>query len=138
MCLPDKTNGSGFPMRSCFLLVVFAFSLLLTPDGTQAQSDECDVQKTLEARELPIGSLAIDGYGDVVEASHILVPIALDKGRYEVTVTQEANNLYSVSEANIYLQTTLCLELATVSSAVLEVISDPSVDYSFGTLHFLD
>jgi len=102
--------------------------------GGWARSDDCEVKKILESKELPSGALAVDGYGTITAASYLLVPVSLEKGRYEITVSQESDNLYYIEGQNIYLRTSLCLELATMSDAILEVQSSK---YGFGTLYFL-
>jgi len=93
------------------------------------------VEKILEVQDVPEGTLAVDGYGSTTEVSRLLIPISLEKGKYEITVSQKSDNLYSVEGENLYLKTEMCLEMATMTDAVLEVASS---NYGFGTLYFLD
>jgi len=122
-------------MRTC--LVVLLLLSLATAGATEsvAQSSDCDVEKILEVRDVPEGTLAVDGYGSTTEVSRLLVPISLEKGKYEITVSQKSDDLYSVEGENLYLKTEMCLEMATMTDAVFEVASS---DYGFGKLYFLD
>mgnify|MGYP006429921785 CR=1 FL=1 len=119
---------------SRILFLCAAFLFIGGACDASAQSDDCEVEKILESKELPSGALTVDGYDNVTEASYLLVPVSLEKGRYEITVSQESDNLYYVEGQNLYLRTSLCLELATMSDAILEVQSSK---YGFGNLYFL-
>jgi hypothetical protein len=117
------------------LTVCFCMALFLGASPEKELSLECDVEKILEARELPTGSMILDSYGDLTEVSTVLVPQTLETGKYEITVSRESDNLYLVDGEGLYLQTSLCTEYATMQDAVLEVASS---QYGFGTLYFLD
>lgn len=118
------------------IIITAAFILLIAAEvgEAKAQSSNCDVEKILEARNAPEGTLAVDGYGSTTEVSTLLVPTSLEKGRYEVSVSRKSDNLYLVEGQSLYLRTSMCLEMATMSDAILEVASS---DYGFGTLYFL-
>jgi len=97
---------------------------------------ECEVEKILEARELPPGSMVAAGtYGDLTEVSTVFVPQTLEKGKYEVTVSRESDNLYVIDGEGLYLKTSACMEYATMQKAILEVADS---QYGFGTLYFVD
>lgn len=117
-------------------LVVCLFTTLLLGASPNAASPlECDVEKILEARELPPGSMVSAGtYGGLTEVSTVFVPQTLEKGKYEVTVSRESDNLYVVDGEGLYLETSVCMEYATMQRAVLEVADS---QYGFGTLYFL-
>ena len=117
---------------------VFTAFLLLTGlvvVESQGQSSDCDVDTILEMKSVPDGTLAVDGYGSTTEVSKILMPVSLEKGRYEVSVSKESDNLYLIEGKNLYLRTSMCMEMAMMADAVLEVASS---DYGFGTLYFLE
>jgi hypothetical protein len=118
-------------------LVVCLFTTLLLGASPSAESPlECDVEKILEARELPPGSMVSAGtYGGLTEVSTVFVPQTLEKGKYEVTVSRESENLYVVDGESLYLKTSVCMEYATMQKAVLEVADS---QYGFGTLYFVD
>lgn len=116
-----------------FGILVLLFTVF-RPAESIAQTSSCDVENILEVQNVPDGTLAVDGYGSTTEVSQLLIPTSLEKGRYEVSVSKESDNLYLVDGQNLYLRTSMCLELATMSDAILEVASS---DYGFGTLYFL-
>jgi hypothetical protein len=117
------------------LVGLFVLAFTCGPHGAWAQSSDCEVETILEARDVPDGTLAIDGYGSMSEVSTIFVPITLDEGRYEVQVTRESDNLYLVEGQNIYLRTSMCMKMVTMKDAILDIGSS---QYDFGTLYFLD
>ena len=117
------------------LTVCFCMALFLGASPEKELSLECDVEKILEARELPTGSMILGSYGDLTEVSTVFVPQTLEKGKYEVTVSRESENLYVVDGEGLYLKTSVCMEYATMQKAVLEVVDS---QYGFGTLYFLD
>lgn len=117
---------------------IFTAFLLLTGlvvVESQGQFSDCDVDTILEMKSVPDGTLAVDGYGSTTEVSKILMPVSLEKGRYEVSVSKESDNLYLIEGKNLYLRTSMCMEMAMMADAVLEVSSS---DYGFGTLYFLE
>jgi hypothetical protein len=67
--------------------------------------------------------------------STVFVPQTLERGKYEVTVSRESDNLYLIDGEGLYLKTSTCMEYATMKEAVLEVADS---QYGFGTLYFLD
>jgi hypothetical protein len=68
------------------------------------------------------GSCDVEGvYGD----------LGMDEGAYSVTVSKESNNWYKIAEIKGYIQTNLCLELALMDDATLQMNS-----YGTGTLYF--
>lgn len=122
------------------LCLVTCVSLLIAPLASSsvpfsATDADCDIEKILEARELPSGSMVMGAYGDLTEVSTVLVPRTLEQGKYEVTVSRESDNLYLIDGEGLYLKTSVCTEYATMQDAVLEVTSS---QYGFGTLYFMD
>jgi hypothetical protein len=55
----------------------------------------------------------------------------LDEGAYSVMVSRESNNWYEVAGIESYVQTSLCLELALMDDATLQMNS-----YGTGILYF--
>ena len=107
---------------------------MIGAEGSVAQSSDCDVEKILEVQDVPDGTLAVSGYGSTTEVTRLLVPISLEKGKYEVTVSHKSDNLYLVEGENLYLKTEMCLEMASMDDSVLEIASS---EYGYGTLYFL-
>ena len=66
------------------------------------------------------------------DVRHVYAPASVEVGRYDIDVTREEDNWYSVNGTSHILKTSLCLELALSDDAIL--------DWSgvSGTLHFLD
>lgn len=107
-----------------------------SPAPVPTPNADCDVEKILEARELPPGSMVSAGtYGGLTEVSTVFVPQTLEQGKYEVTVSRESDNMYLIDGEGLYLKTSTCMEYATMEKAILEVADS---QYGFGTLYFLD
>jgi hypothetical protein len=60
-------------------------------------------------------------------------PATVRPGKYEVTVTRKDSNFYEVVGTSYLLKTMLCLELALMENAILDVSGG-----RFGRLYFLD
>jgi hypothetical protein len=70
---------------------------------------------------------------DRCDIKYVLSSTTVKPGRYSVHVSQEADNLYEVMAAGVYLQTSLCLALALADDAILDVRGG-----TFGELIFIN
>lgn len=84
--LPSNLLFDSRLMR-LFLTVCLCAALALGASPADGEpSLECDVEKILEARELPPGSMVAAGtYGELTEVPTVLFPRTLEQGKYEIT-----------------------------------------------------
>lgn len=108
-------------------------SLLLVLGGSQS-SAECDVARVLSATQAPYGTHILTTAGSLEEAELVLVPSRIEPGRYVVTVTRKASNLYRIDGRSIYLITRYCYEYAYGEGAILDL--DSYGGYTLGTIEF--
>ncbi|MDR3712527.1 MAG: hypothetical protein P4L51_06910 [Puia sp.] len=120
-------------MKKILLLfiLVFSFSAITS---FHARSDEYDIETIYKGIDAKADTKAITSDDDVVEIETLLVPTTLKQGKYKVDVTRKGDDLYQISGTEIYLETRLCLELATLESVT--VIIEGNYGYTKGKIIF--
>lgn len=121
-------------MRKYIILLTVFFASAFT----ELKADEYTVSKIFKVQDVEYGTKAIDAYGSVVEINQLFVPIKLEEGKYEVTVTRKGDNLYKIDGTNYYVETSMCYEYCVYEKAILVVYTTSTVPYSFGNLIFKD
>jgi len=129
-------NGLPSESRSKLSLALgLVLFVALVPRPSLAQAEQCTVTQILQPRNVPTGTLAVNAYGGLTEISRLLVPTTIDRGRYEIMISQTRSNLYEAPNYDVYLKTSACLKMAAMRTVVLEV---PDSETSAGTLFFPD
>ena len=109
----------------------------------QVNSRKCDIKGIYEKVDLERGSKVLVG-SRLEEADAVFVPIKLDVGKYEVSLTRETpptyytgtSDLYHIQGTAIYIETDRCYEGSSMFSqrAVLNITSSY---YKLGEIIFL-
>ncbi|GAB6121132.1 hypothetical protein [Dysgonomonas termitidis] len=114
------------------IVIFFAFTSFSFPDY-----EECSVTAFYRASDIPYGTKALDNYDNIVEIETLLIPDKeIKAGRYKVSVKRIDSNLYQVGGTDLYIETSMCLELAIYDDAILNVVD--YMGYKMGTLIFLE
>ena len=123
-------------MRYVVLMAAF-LCLSVNGDATSpAMPDECDIEALMEEVDVPVGTMATDGF-DAIEVEQLLTPTTIETGKYEIEVTEEYDDLYEVSGYNLFVQTQYCYYGSSLSDdAILDVSSRNGV--TVGKLIFLE
>ncbi len=109
---------------------------MIGADLVSATSEECDIEAILAPRGLPSGALALDRYSDAIEVDEVLLPVEIEAGTYDVSLTRETDDLYSIVGETLYIKTRYCYEYAIRDDAVLKIESLQG--YTLGKLIFVD
>lgn len=118
-------------------ILIFIIGLLCTSYSNKKQSEECDVIAFYKATEVPYGIKALNGYDELIEIKTLLIPDKeINAGKYKVSISKVDDNLYQVIGTKLYVETSLCLELAIYDDAILKVIDYHG--YKLGTITFID
>lgn len=99
----------------CFFTLIICTSFIPT--------DEYDIKAFYSVVETESGTKAITTYGEINEITHILVPIELKEGKYAISVTKKAKDLYKVDGQDIYIETRFCFEYAIREDVIIIVES---------------
>jgi hypothetical protein len=73
---------------------------------------------------------------ELVRIGNWLVPTTLKQGKYKVEVNRKIDDLYQISGTDIYLETRLCSEAATLELVIVSIEND--YGYTRGTIIFND
>lgn len=101
-----------FPKRKIFLLALVLKTLNI-------MASEYDVKAIYQKQDLPYGTKALCSYGRIEDASSILVPIKMEKGKYIVKLTRVESNLYKINGTDCYIETKFCYEMTTYEDVIL-------------------
>jgi hypothetical protein len=96
--------------------------------------DEYDIKGFYSAIDTESGTKALTSDGSLAEISQILVPTKLKEGKYAVSVSRKAKDLYKVDGKDIYIETRFCFEFATGEDVIL--IVESNVGFSKGKIIF--
>lgn len=113
--------------------IAIAFSLFLTSNNI-VNTSEYDVKDFYKSFEPDSGTKVLTSNGDLEEAEYILSPTKINAGKYKLTVTRKAKDLYKVDGQNIFIETRYCYEYATQEEVIL--IVEGSYGYSKGKIIF--
>jgi len=97
-------------------------------------TDEYDVRGFYSAVETESGTKAITSDGEINEITHVLVPTKLKEGKYAISVTRKAKDLYKVDDKDIYIETRFCFEYASSQDVILIIESNSG--YTKGKIIF--
>lgn len=123
-------------MKKYYVLLIL-FVSLTSFNATNNNSSNCDIVGFYIAQDVDSGTKAIDEWGDFVEIEKVLIPYSdIEEGTYEVSITKKDDNLYNIDQTDIYIETSLCLELAFMSDAILRV--QKYIGRPFGEIIFLE
>jgi hypothetical protein len=130
-----KNKGT---VKEMLLILFLLTATSFTSDSTgKRDPEECDIEKIYKSMELPYGAKAIDSYGDVIDIESILVPVEdITPGKYSISVSEVGDNMYEIDGMDLYIETSLCIELAILDNAVL--IVEQYQGHTFGKIIFID
>jgi hypothetical protein len=97
---------------------------------------KCDVKHFYKAIEAESDVKVLTKGGEFEEAERILVPTKLDEGKYKLSLTRKASNLYKVEAQDIYIETRYCYEYAIGDDVIL--IVESNYGYDKGEIIFID
>lgn len=123
--------NKSFLFSICSTLILLLFVSFSSPT-----SEECDVVAFYKAIDSPYGSKAIDSYGEVIDVETLLVRTERSEvkpGKYRLSATRKADNIYKINEVNLYIETQFCFEYAVFDDIVLVVDS-----YGSGKVIFIE
>ncbi len=114
-------------MNTIFLIVII--TLLQSPGSvTQtAPASECQIvnfYREADARHHDEKAKTTNKY--IESLDKILLPAIMDSGKFVVNMTRKEINYYKIETTDLWIETTLCLELAIWQEVVL------IVDYPYG------
>lgn len=116
------------------LLSILLFSSFVDRAGSFT---ECDVYCFYTSEYAPIGSKGLSLDGEVIELKNILTPYnELEDGKYSVSITEVADNYYSIDGTDIIFESTICLEVAEMDDVLIRVRNLNG--FSFGTVFISD
>jgi hypothetical protein len=105
-------------------LILCAFFLFMSNGFMlKSPSQSCDIEMIYSSQSVAQGTLGISRMGETVEIQQLLVPMELNEGNYEVTVTRKAQNIYKIENKDIYVKTKHCYEYLNFKSVVLKITS---------------
>ncbi|TDG37340.1 hypothetical protein EZJ43_04265 [Pedobacter changchengzhani] len=96
----------------------------------------CDIKNIYKSVEPESGVKVLTTDGELEEAEAILIPTKIDEGKYKLSVTRKASNLYKVDGKDIFIETTYCSEYANREDIILVVKSN--YGYDRGEIIFID
>ena len=106
--------------RIAALLALALVPLGLTGMRWVESVETCDVKDAYRKIEAPSQSVGVS-YGQVVPLDLVLAPASLRNGRYRVSLTREADDLFVDTGTRMYFATTLCSRFATFEDATIVV-----------------
>jgi len=115
---------------------LLTFSIILFFATVTYGQTKCDVKNFYKAIEAESDVKVLTTGGEIEEAEYILVPTKLDEGKYKLSVTRKASNLYKVDGQDIYIETRYCYEYATGDDVIL--IVESNYGYDKGEIIFID
>lgn len=72
-----------------------------------------------------------------MDIDKLLIPTNdIKNGKYSISITRIGDNIYKIDGSDIYVETSLCLELAVMGDAVLIVQSYGTQKY--GSIFFIE
>ncbi len=118
-------------------IYIFIIGILCTSYSNNKQSEDCDVTAFYKATDIPYGVKALNNYDELIEVKTLLVPDKeIKAGKYKVSISKVDDNLYQVIGTKLYIETSLCLELAIYDDAILKVVDYQG--HKFGTITFIE
>lgn len=121
------------------IVSVFLITSMLTsatPTNPSRSNDKYDINKIYEKVSLKSGTKVINSYGNIDDATALLVPTELESGQYKVELTRIDKDMYQICGTSIYIETRYCYEYATYDEAIL--IIDTSYGIMRGEVIFLN
>jgi hypothetical protein len=113
------------------LLTILSFCLFTSVSYAQTK---CDVKNFYKAIEAESDVKVLTSGGDLEEVEYILVPTKLEEGKYKLSVSRKASNLYKFDRKDIFIETNYCYEYATYDDVIL--IVESNYGYTKGKIIF--
>jgi len=120
--------------RLTVVAVVLVATLLVV--SVLAANTDYDIAEVYGSAIPAQGTVVLTTSGDIEDIDVLLSETELDIGRYSVTVTRKAQDLYKIDGFNIYVKTRYCYEYSYSQDAILDY--DSQAGYTKGTLTFED
>lgn len=115
--------------------IVCVISTSSIPNSNSSSSSSCyDIAQIYEKIDVPRGTKAKDGYGNMGSIEAIYTPTSLDLGTYSVHVTRIGSNFYQIDRTDYYIETKYCYEYAYYEEVILKITS--SYGYTKGEVIF--
>ena len=108
--------------------------LLLASLDEIPNTSEYDVSNFYSSTEPDSGTKVLTSSGNLEEANLLLTPTSIDAGKYKITVTRKAKDLYKIDGKSIFIETKNCYEYATNEDVFL--IIESNYGYSKGKIIF--
>lgn len=121
-------------MNSKRLLTIILIGFTFVFSSSFSSSSEYDIRQFFSAIQADSGTKALTADGEVNEITHVLVPTKLKEGKYSITVTRKAKDLYRVDGEDIYIETRYSYEYAIREDVIL--IVESNTGFSKGKLIF--
>ena len=117
--------------------VAFLFFTSFSVPESSTYTEECDIEAFYDSLEIPDGSKAIDDYDNLIEISNVLIKNdKIEEGRYSTSISRISSNLYKVDGKDLYIETSLCLELAYYTNVI--IIVEGYQGYKLGKVLFTE
>lgn len=139
MIYSSFTSASKMVKKLLGIVSVFLITSMLTsatPTNPSRSNDKYDINKIYEKVSLKSGTKVINSYGNIDDATALLVPTELESGQYKVELTRIDKDMYQICGTSIYIETRYCYEYATYDEAIL--IIDTSYGIMRGEVIFLN
>ncbi|MDR2384616.1 MAG: hypothetical protein LBD80_02975 [Tannerella sp.] len=101
---------------------------------TTSYTTECDIVGFYKGIDVSSGTKCLTTSDDLKDVETILVPTKIDKGKYTVSMTRKAANLYKIDDTDLYVETRYCHKYTTREDVVL--IVESNFGYSRGKIIF--
>ncbi len=111
-------------MKMIFLLYLIDSILSPKSVSNNVTNTECQIvnfYREVDARYHDAKAITTNKYIESIEK--ILLPTIMDSGKFVVNVTRKETNYYKIESTDLWIETTLCLELALWQEVVLIVES---------------
>ena len=122
-------------MNTITLLYFIVSTLSLGSASNNVTNTECEIvnfYREIDTRYHNAKAITTNKYIESLE--NILLPAIMDSGKFVVNVTRKEINYYKIETTDLWIESTLCLELAIWQEVVL--IVDSPYGYIKGRIIF--
>lgn len=101
-------------------LIIFLSLILWDKENATSEYDISNLYSSIEPDS---GTKVLTSNGDLETIDYILTPTRIETGKYKVSVTKKAKDLYKIDGKNIFIETKYCYEYATREEVILIIES---------------
>jgi hypothetical protein len=118
-------------MKKILFLALFC---IIMGFKTQKITTECEIKQFYKGIETDDDTKVLTNSGNLEDAEVVLIPTKMDEGKFKVTLTKKASNLYKIDDTKFYIETRYCYEYATRQEVI--IIVESNYGYTKGKVIF--